>query len=182
MSKILLCDDMIDLIKEEAMLLEECGLGYEVQCTSNPASVSEFLSKDKFDLVILDIMMPKFNGIEVLHHIKRKYHVPVLVYSGFLDKIPLHTLYAEGADQVLSKPAPLDLFLNTIRGMLDPNEDSTLIIVSGYKIKEVRNQILRQLIQKVLGKTSNNIHAASKLMGVSRECLSQMMKRLGVIR
>jgi len=182
MTQILLVDDMIDLVEEEAKLLHDYGLDYTVKTASTSDRALQLLEQEKFDLVILDLMMPKKGGVEMLHEIKRRFGCRVLIYSAYLDNIPSPVLLREGADAVLSKPAPTDLLISTVRNLVEPDHDTTLIIVQGYQIKDIKNQVLSTVIQKVLNKTHRNVQKAAALMGVSRECLSMMMKRLRIVR
>lgn len=179
MPKILLVDDMIDMLREEALLIKEAGLGYEVDLCDRGDKALELLERNTYDLVVLDVMMPKKNGIEMLHEIKRRFNSKVMIYSAYLEKISPTTLYQEGADQVLSKPAPLDLFINSIRNLVDPDSDTTIIVLHGYKLREIKNQTLAVIVQKVLRRTETIKEAAEK-MGISRECLYSIMKRLGI--
>lgn len=182
MAKILLVDDVPAFVETEKALLEECGLDYHVRIASTYEVAIQALQSERFDLVILDLMMPKKNGLEMLHEIKRRWKLPVIIYSAYLENVPPHLILKEGADQVLSKPAPLDLFLNCIRNVLDPSNDTTIIIVHGFRIREIKNQVLAVIIQKVLRKTESKITAAADVLGISRECLSAMMAKLGISR
>jgi len=180
MPKILLVDDIPEFVETEYEMIKECGLGYTVKMASSPDIAIQLLEKEPFDLVILDLMMPKKNGIEMLHEIKRRWKTPVIIYTAYTESIPVSVLLGEGADKVLIKPASLDVFLNAIKNILDPTNCTTIIIVNGYKVRETKNQVLATMIQKVLQKTDGKITAAAELMGISRECFGIMMRRLGI--
>ena len=183
MAHILLVDDLPEFIETERQLLQECELGYKVEAASTTEKATELLEHERFDLVILDLMMPKKSGLELLHEIKRRWPgTPVLIYSAYLDRIPETVLYQEGADLVLSKPASLELFINAVKKLVSADSDTTVVIIHGYKVKEIKNQVLATIIQKVLRKAGQNLSRAAELMGISRECLSVMMKRFGIIR
>lgn len=180
MPKILLVDDIPEFVEAEYEMIKECGLGYTVKMASSPDLAIQFLEKEPFDLVILDLMMPKKNGIEMLHEIKRRWKLPVIIYSAYTENVPASVLLQEGADKVLTKPTPLDVFINAIRSILEPDIDTTVIIVHGYKVREIKNQVLATMLQKVLKKTDGKITEAANLMGISRECCSMMLRRLGI--
>ena len=182
MPKILLVDDIPELVEEEMELIRECGLGYDCKMASHPDTAIQLLETEPFDLVILDLMMPKKNGIEMLHEIKRRWKIPVIIYTAYTESIPVNALLSEGADKVLIKPAQLDIFINAIRNILEPASGTTVIIVHGYKVREIKNQVLATMIQKVLKKTNGSITAASEIMGVSRKCFGLMMDRLRISR
>lgn len=182
MAKILLVDDEPQILDTCEELLRAVKIEYEVYKASTWDRALAYLEQIKFDLVILDIVMPGKNGIEILHHIKRRNGCPVIIQSGYLHQIPEAELYREGADLVLGKPVPFDLFVNSVRNLVEPDLDTTLILVHGYKIREIKNQVLATMIQKVLRKTEGGVQEAARLMGVSRECLSMMMRRLQITR
>lgn len=65
-----------------AMLLE--GSGYKVIAVGDGKKALHYLKKHRFDLVILDIMMPKVDGVEIcnkLKHSRTLMHTPVLIIS-----------------------------------------------------------------------------------------------------
>lgn len=163
-------------------MLKECGLGYDVKIASSPDLAVQLLEKEKFDLVISDLMMPKKNGIELLHEIKRRWDTPVIIYTAYSEAIHPSVMMREGADAVMTKPAQLEVFLNTIRAILDPAHATTVVLIHGYKALEIKNQVLAQMIQKVLNKTEGNITAAAEMMDVSRECFGIMMRRLNITK
>ena len=180
MPKILLVDDIPEFVEAEYEMLKECGLGYECKMASHPDIAIQLLEAEPFDLVILDLMMPKKNGIEMLHEIKRRWKIPVIIYTAYTGNIPETVLLNEGADKVVIKPAQLDIFINAIREILEPGNGTTVIIVNGYKVREIKDQVLATIIQKVLKKTDGSMTAAAEMMGVSRKCFGLMLNRLGI--
>ncbi len=68
MSKILIVDDEKDILESMKKLLENDG--YEAKIAISGQIASEMLQKEKFDLVLLDILMPKMSGREVLENIR----------------------------------------------------------------------------------------------------------------
>ena len=79
MTKILLIEDD----KEIGELLSEHLNGYsmEVVCADKPSEAFETLKKEKFDLVVLDLMLPEMNGFEVCKKIKSEYDLPIIISS-----------------------------------------------------------------------------------------------------
>ena len=77
MTKILLIEDD----KEIGELLSEHLNGYsmEVVCADKPSEAFEALKKEKFDLVVLDLMLPEMNGFEVCKKIKSEYDLPIII-------------------------------------------------------------------------------------------------------
>ncbi|MBQ6454596.1 MAG: response regulator, partial [Eggerthellaceae bacterium] len=67
--KLLLAEDTIDLNRATCAILSHEG--HEVISAYDGEEALEHLRKDSFDCIILDIMMPKKDGIEVLHQITK---------------------------------------------------------------------------------------------------------------
>jgi CheY-like chemotaxis protein len=68
MKKILIVDDEEDITASVKMLVE--GMGYSSKIASGGLDALKALNKEKFDLVLLDIMMPQMSGREVLEKIR----------------------------------------------------------------------------------------------------------------
>ncbi len=77
--KILLVDDEIDVL---ATLKEELELlGHEVVTTEDPSSVTMLLAQHIFDVIVLDIMMPKLNGLDLVKVMRPKTDAKIVVLS-----------------------------------------------------------------------------------------------------
>jgi CheY-like chemotaxis protein len=66
--RILIVDDEVDIYESVGMLVE--AMGYEAATVNSGAKALDILGKEKFDLVLLDILMPKMSGIETLKKIR----------------------------------------------------------------------------------------------------------------
>lgn len=106
--RILIVDDEVDLARiEEKYLTKE---GFRVNTANDGKEALEVFKSFKPDLVILDIMLPKLDGMEVCRIIRSESKVPVIMLSakdGDLDKVLSLGL---GADDYITKPfSPLEL-------------------------------------------------------------------------
>lgn len=99
---ILLIDDDVDL---SAMLREYLeSEGFRVEAVFNGADgVARALSGD-FDAVVLDVMLPRLNGIEALRQIRRESDVPVLMLTAKGDQVDRVIGLELGADDYIAKP------------------------------------------------------------------------------
>lgn len=103
---------VVDDEKEIADLLEIHLMSqeYNVKKAKNGLEALKLLENEKFDLVLLDVMMPKMDGKETLKHIREKWNIPVIMVTAKTsgkDKIEGLTL---GADDYVTKPIkPLEL-------------------------------------------------------------------------
>lgn len=105
--KILIVEDE-DMIREGISdYLSDCG--YEtIQATDGLEALEQF-SNHQVALVLLDIQMPKLNGLEVLSEIRKSSQVPVLMLTAFQDEEYKMSAFAALADGYLEKPFSLSL-------------------------------------------------------------------------
>lgn len=114
--KLLLAEDTTDLNRAVSALLSHQG--YEVTSAYDGAEALELLEKDSFDGIILDIMMPKMTGIEVLTRIRAEGVVtPVLLLTAKAEVDDRVTGLDAGADDYLTKPFAMKELLARVRSM-----------------------------------------------------------------
>lgn len=178
MAKILLLDDMLDLLEGELELIEECNLGYEVDGITNPEELFPSLEVTKYDLIVLDLHMQKKDGFQCLREIRAKdKEVPIIIYSGFLHESNSEALIEAGASMLVSKPAPADHFLNAIKSLIDPASDTCIILEQGYKIKEVKLDDLKEEIKQKIAEGISSIPDLAKAVSLSEEYLNYLIAR-----
>ncbi|MBL7478437.1 MHYT domain-containing protein [Legionella bononiensis] len=108
---ILHIEDNIDMQHVVGTLLEQHAL---VSTAINLQQAKELLDKNDYDLIILDLMLPDGNGIEILP-LLAQYHSPVLVFSD----MQLNEDYAKYVSQALVKSnSSNEVLLNTIMNLL----------------------------------------------------------------
>jgi DNA-binding response OmpR family regulator len=72
-----------------------------------------------FDLIIIDIMIPKINGLDVLKTIRKVYDkIPILMVSALSDKKTIDKSFAEGATDYVVKPIANDLLKDKLTILL----------------------------------------------------------------
>ncbi|MFC1747964.1 response regulator [Pseudomonadota bacterium] len=102
MSRVLLVDDDIELCE---MLNEYlCGEGFEVTVTYDGESGVEQAITNHYDVILLDVMLPKLNGFDALRAIRLKSETPVLMLTARGDDIDRIVGLEMGADDYLPKP------------------------------------------------------------------------------
>lgn len=115
--KILLADDDIllrNLVKE--VLEEENYKVYEAE--DGQQALELFYEKKDFSLVILDVMMPKVDGIAVLDDIRGISDVPILMLTALGDSSSELTGLRHGANDYVSKPFHYEILLERIKKLL----------------------------------------------------------------
>ena len=107
--KILVVDDeknIREVIKEYALLE-----GYEITEADNGIKALELLRKEKFDLMILDIMMPLMDGFALLSNIPKEKKIPTIILSARDEEIDKLNGFDKGIDDYICKPfSPRELF------------------------------------------------------------------------
>ena len=90
--------------------------GYSVTKAFDGRTGLELAEKEHFDLILLDVMLPGLNGIEVLRRIRRVSSVPIIMLTArdsVMDKVSGLDL---GADDYITKPFAIEELLARIRG------------------------------------------------------------------
>ncbi|MFQ5717064.1 MAG: response regulator transcription factor [Nitrospinales bacterium] len=119
--KILLAEDERHLAKGLKFNLEKEG--YEVAIAGDGEIALECLSRNDFDMLILDLMLPKMNGLEVARKIRKTdFRFPILMLTAkSMDEDRALGLEA-GADDYLVKPFHLPELLLRVKGILRRGE------------------------------------------------------------
>lgn len=116
-SSILVVDDEDAL--RTVLSSELLNEGYEVHSAADGDDAITELDKGQYDLVLLDIKMPRMNGFEVLKHIKQNHaKTKVVMLTGFADLKNAIESKKLGADDFVSKPYDLVDLLTTIERVL----------------------------------------------------------------
>ena len=105
---------LVALAEDEEILREICTIrleraGFNVQSFADGLSLLTWLSDNKPDVVVLDILMPEMNGFEVLEAIHKNFadknieKIPVIVYSNLVSQADVQKAFDKGAKKVVKK-------------------------------------------------------------------------------
>jgi len=115
--KILLVDDepdFVELIKHRLVAND-----YQVTVAINGKAALDTLGKEKFDAVLLDILMPELDGLEVLKAIRKTdKELPIFMLTAYSDKAKFKRANQLGASGFIVKTADLQKEINNITGIL----------------------------------------------------------------
>ena len=100
--KILVVDDEKTLVKGIKFNLE--NEGHQVECAYDGAAAVELARNDKFDLLILDVMMPEADGLEACMRIREFSNVPIIMLTAKSEDADKLMGFECGADDYLTKP------------------------------------------------------------------------------
>ncbi|MGD9158397.1 MAG: PAS domain S-box protein [Desulfobacteraceae bacterium] len=126
--RILFVDDEKPVVDVNRKILER--LGYSVTTETDSIAALEIFRKDPgaFDLVISDMTMPKMTGIELFNELKRsRPDMPVIICTGFSDKIDDKTAPKMGIDGFVNKPITGSEIAQIIRNVLDSVHPKTIV-------------------------------------------------------
>ena len=119
MSKILIIEDEESIRRVLKKVLIDENKSYKIIEASDGVTGIESIKKNKVDLVLCDIKMPKKDGIEVLKFLIKDFaEIPVIMISGHGDLETAVESMRMGAFDYISKPPDLNRLLNSVRGAL----------------------------------------------------------------
>ena len=116
MSTLLLVEDNPHIMKINGEMLSMRG--YEVLKAASVSECMEAFRWHPIDLVVLDIMLPDGNGVDLCREIKNRYHVPILLLSALGDSRDVVEGLRAGADDYLAKPYDLEVLAARIEARL----------------------------------------------------------------
>jgi two-component system, OmpR family, response regulator ArlR len=139
--KVLLIEDDPQILR--VLSLELQHEGYEVETAADGLSGLEKALKEP-DLVVLDLMLPKLDGLEVCARVRAKSRVPIIMLTA-KDRIPDRVAGLDlGADDYVVKPFSIEELLARIRARLrerDPHEN--LLAVKDLTMDRDRHEVTR---------------------------------------
>ena len=149
MAKILVCDDDKAIVEAISIYLQQEG--YEIVTAYDGVEAMEVLRNQKIDLLIIDIMMPRLDGIRATLKIREENPLPIIILSAKSEDADKILGLNVGADDYVTKPfSPLELVARvksqlrryTRLGAAVPRENSMIYETGGLSVndelKEVR--------------------------------------------
>lgn len=108
MYNVLVCDDDSAIL--ESLRIYLSADGYNVLCASDGAEALELLGSNDIHCMVLDIMMPRLDGLKTTLKIREKYNFPIILLSAKSEDTDKITGLGFGADDYVTKPFnPLEL-------------------------------------------------------------------------
>ncbi len=142
MEKILIADDeqlmrqlVIDFLKPE---------GYEILEASDGKEALDIYDKEHPDLILLDVMMPGYDGWTVCREIRRESTVPIMILTAKGEEIDQLFAYDLGADEYITKPFSPKILVAKIKALLrrSQNEQETHEADDGVAIDRDARQVV----------------------------------------
>jgi two-component system response regulator ChvI len=187
MSKIALVDDDRNILTSVSMTLE--AEGFEVETYNDGQSAFEAFSKRMPELAVLDIKMPRMDGMDLLQRLRQKSSIPVIFLTSKDDEIDEVLGLRMGADDYVKKPFSQRLLVERIRALLRRQEAravevtepeaETRILVRGnltmdplrhavkWKGKDVSLTVTEFLLLQALAQRPGFVKSRDQLMDVA---------------
>ena len=144
MSKILFAED--DRVLRDITVKFLRGNGVDVDVTDNGDEACRLVEQNRYDCIVLDIMMPGKNGRDVCRFIRSKYDVPVVFLTALGDEEDIVTGYEIGADEYITKPFSTKMLLLKINALI--NRYRGLLVKDGRIVMdELTVEPARRLVQ-----------------------------------
>jgi two-component system KDP operon response regulator KdpE len=151
--RILIADDDPQILRALRVTLR--ARGYEIFTADDGAQALEMAAENHPDLVVLDLGMPKLDGVEVIQGLRGWTQIPILVVSGRTDAADKVDALDAGADDYVTKPFAIDELLARIRALtrrvVAPG-DEPIVTFGDISVDFSAKQVVRRQ-----GKRSENV-------------------------
>ncbi|MDR6968665.1 two-component system response regulator HydG [Flavobacterium arsenatis] len=148
MSKILLVEDDVSFCKMlENFLIRK---DYSVETAFTAEEAKNKVKKDNFDLIITDLRLPNYDGIQLMSEFKKEFpQIPVILMTGYSDVNTAVKAIKNGASDYISKPF---------------NPEEVLLVVSNALQKETIEEVIKE---KPLPKPRKAVQTSEFITGIS---------------
>lgn len=135
--RILIADDEARMRKLVGDVLKKEGYSI-AEAADGKQALDIFLGEGNFDLVILDVMMPEYDGWTVCREIRRNSKVPVIMLTARGEESDELFGFDLGADEYISKPFSIKILVARVQALLRrlETENSQVIQLDGLEIDE----------------------------------------------
>ncbi|MEY2990858.1 MAG: hypothetical protein RI946_252 [Pseudomonadota bacterium] len=187
MSKIALLDDDRNILTSVSMTLE--AEGFEIETYNDGQSALDAFNRKLPDMAVLDIKMPRMDGMELLQRLRQKTNMPIIFLTSKDDEIDEILGLRMGADDYVKKPFSQRLLVERIRtllrrndvldGAIIPETEETKVMVRGelvmdplrhsvsWKGKDVTLTVTEFLLLQALAQRPGFVKSRDQLMDVA---------------
>ena len=137
--KVLVVDDEKLIVKGIRFSLEQDG--YEVSCAYDGEEAMAMVRENEYDIILLDIMLPKMDGLEVCQQIREFSNVPIIMLTAKGEDMDKIMGLEYGADDYITKPfnilevkARIKAIIRRARKQEQPEEQSRIMEVADLRM------------------------------------------------
>lgn len=148
MNRILICDDEKEIVDAIEIYLRQEG--YDTMRAADGAEAVELAAKYEFQLIIMDVMMPRLNGIRAMQKIREFSTVPIIMLSAKSEDVDKIAGLTYGADDYVTKPFnPMELMARvrsqvrryTMLGSKPEKESAGRLQNGGLELDDEKKQV-----------------------------------------
>lgn len=141
--KVLLAEDERNLRMIVSSYLSKNGFLVDAVSNGNEAMIA--VDHKLYDIIILDIMMPIKDGMEVCKYIRRKYDVPVIFLTALNQEQDIVNGYEVGADEYMTKPVSMPILVAKMNALIKRYRG--LLVENGViRIGSLKIELARRLV------------------------------------
>lgn len=141
--RVLIVEDEVRLAQNIAAAMRE-GAGYAADVAEDGESALHYLGSTTYDLVLLDLMLPRYSGSDVLTSLRSRDEVtPVLVLTAVVGALHTIELLNKGADDYMTKPFDLGELIARSRALVRRGKGikSTVLILGDLTLDATRQTV-----------------------------------------
>ena len=132
MTKILIVEDEQNLARFIELELEHENYAVDIEYDGKPGL--EKALTDDYDLILLDLMLPNINGLEICRQVRQNKSTPIIIITAKSDTYDKVAGLDYGADDYIVKPFDIEELLARIRAMLRRQPQKNIIYMQGIII------------------------------------------------
>ena len=124
--RVLVVDDEKLIVKGIRFSLEQDGM--EVDCAYDGEEALQYVQNNKYDMILLDILLPKLTGFEVCQQIREFSNVPIIMLTAKGDDMDKILGLEYGADDYITKPfniLEVKARIKAIMRRMEPKKNTT---------------------------------------------------------
>jgi len=126
--KVLIVDDEIKILHLVEMYLTKNE--YKVTAVNNGKAALKEIEREKFDIVVLDIMMPDMTGYQVCKKIRRHNNIPVIFLSSLQESDLIVKGLEYGGDDYITKPFDPNVLVAKVNAVLRRTKKDSVVLGS----------------------------------------------------
>ena len=155
---------------------------WNVKWCADLETAGNLLVESQFELVLLDFNLPDGNAVDFLSGLKEKVHLPrIIAVSAYANSRESFTLASLGVWAYLQKPITSEAVLKAAESVMsEPDRFEQMIAsyVGHTDLKVIENNVRGTALKEALARSDGSKRSAAKLLGVSRQLMQHMVKKL----
>lgn len=139
--KVLVVDDEKLIVKGIRFSLEQDGM--EVDCAYDGEEAMEMIGKNSYDIILLDLMLPKLDGTQVCQQVREFSNVPIIMLTAKSDDMDKILGLEYGADDYMTKPFNILELKARIKAVMRRSAQKPVVVESKEEPKVIEASDMR---------------------------------------